>query len=244
MIKEKEPEKKQFKDEEDVYRYFEDQWDRMNPYGKHKKHGQLKDPKEIAKFKQDLALKLLVPSLGARRRRVMSVDNYPQLLSISNALTVANTFRQVEVGVPINRLSVEDDKAWVIEISKIQVSAGLGVYDLGATEIEEILAQLSTSSLTAIDLTDPTVFWFHRAGVIVNQVTAASIGTAVFNPESIVYDLQVNGRGLLIATDTIFCALDSTNAPGVITLALKVYYKYVQIGIAEYVGIVQGQLQT
>lgn len=240
-----ERESKKWKTEEDVIRYFKDRWEEINPYGEHEKQGQLKDPKEIDRFKRDLALKLLVPStLGARRRRTMTVDSFPQQLTIVNAISAANTYTQIETGVPINRLSVEDDKAWVIEISKIQLSCGLGSFDLGASELEEILIQLSTSSLTTINIGDPTVFWFHRSGVRIREITAASGITAVWNPESLMYDLTVNGRGILVATDSVFCGIDSLNLASAFTAVLKIYYKYVQIGIAEYVGIVQGQVQN
>lgn len=234
------------KTEEDIHRYFKDRWNEINPYGEHKKPGQLKDAKMIDRFKRDLALKLLVPStLGARRRSPMSVDLFPQQITVANAISAANTYTQIEVPVPINRLSVEDDKAWVIDVSKIQISMGVSSFDLGATELEEVLAQLSTSPLTAgINLTDSTVFWFHRVAVRIREITAASGITVIWNPESIMYDLTVNGKGIIVATDSMFFGIDSLNLSGTFTAVLKIYYKYVQIGIEEYVGIVQGQIQS
>jgi hypothetical protein len=59
------------------------------------------------------------------------------------------------------------------------------------------------------------------------------------------YDLQSNdGYGQLLAADSFFCAINSVNTGLSNTIFFRMYYRLVQVGVDEYVGIVQSQMSS
>lgn len=234
----------EFQNEGELWNYFKDKWNHVNPWGAIKKTGQLKDPSEVARIKKNIALALLLPDLGQRPRMRSMLDLYPQQLTITITQDSLNTFKEIQVPVPINRLSVNREKAWVIEITRVQRAVGLGVFSLAATGNEVSDLQLATTEIGSIDYTDTTVFYMDRVGVRVldDNSNEGSIATAVFNPETIMYDMTTEGKGFLVGTDSIFAGFITSSASAVATAVMKVWYKFTEVGLAEYIGMIQGQM--
>lgn len=194
---------------------------------------------EREKILKSLFFKLYMPSVNEEYRSGSYMDLFPQVLSIDIATASLNTFNDKEIPLAINRLSVNEGKAWVIEICRILWTCDEGVFDLSNAH-QAIEIQLSTKELPAIDFPDSTVFWFGRIGATSKLVGAAGLGSHSF-PTSRNDDLTSEGRGFLVGSDSIFVGIDTTGLPDVTTVPLKCYYRFREVGLAEYVGIVQGE---
>lgn len=207
--------------------------------------GQEKDPERVNQVKKEIALRLLMPSLGATRMGSM-LDRYPQILTVTFAQATANAFTEEQVPLAINRLSVSRNKAWVVEILKVFPSTVISQYLNPVPSADAVLEefwQISTSRLGALAFTDPTTFACMRRGNVVTVETLVGFQTT-FIEEWTPYDLQSGGHGFLVGTDSIFVSYDSVNFTGIVGPVFKIHYRFTEVGLAEYVGMVEGQQEA
>lgn len=168
-------------------------------------------------------------------------DVSPQLLTMVNVMTVANTYKEVQVPLPVNRFFAGKSKAIVIEILKL-------FFDLSEVDanppapggIISIQGQLSTVSLTGINAGDSRVF--VKAEKIVRGAFTAAGSYATGATDPITIDLTDGaGHGFLVAGDQIFFGLGTSGFTGPGSGVIKALYRFKEIGLDEYIGIVQGQ---
>lgn len=172
-------------------------------------------------------------------------DVKPQILTLTTAIAPAiNQYVVRQVALPVPRFGTLKTKATIMEM--LRVDWYLGLRDNGDINNAKS-AFLSTNQIRGTgeaannvtienDAAETTVFAMaYRQGTFV--VSGSSDRTY---PMSI--DLtDNNGNGVLIATDKIFItgADDGGAIPSSYTC--KVLYRLVNVGITEYVGIVQSQ---
>jgi hypothetical protein len=75
-----------------------------------------------------------------------------------------------------------------------------------------------------------------------NAFTAA--GSVSQNQSDIVQVMDLTdgaGHGILIATDSIFIAVSEVGYTGPNTIGVKIMYRLVEVGLQEYIGLVQSQ---
>jgi len=174
-------------------------------------------------------------------------DVKPQIITVGlPAAAGINDYSVVEFAVP-RIIMGSRDSATVMEILKVWFYVGLGdagdvafihVGALSTTLIREQDDPISAADIALLP-TAPTVF-------AIAAVTAETVGgTSGANswPMPMTIDLtDGNGNGILIATDKIF-VLTGTLAGAVAgTSTVKILYRMVNVGITEYVGIVQSQI--
>lgn len=168
-------------------------------------------------------------------------DVSPQLLTMVNVMTVANTYKEVQVPLPVNRYFAGKSKAIVIEILRL-------FFDLSEVDanppavggIISIQAQLSTASLTGINAGDSRVF--VKAEKIVRGAFTAAGSYATGATDPITIDLTDGaGHGFLVAGDQIFFGLGTSGFTAAGSGVIKALYRFKEIGLDEYIGIVQGQ---
>lgn len=164
-------------------------------------------------------------------------DVKPQILTIINTQTAADTGTQSESVLPVPRIGSMQDRATVFEVLWVDF------HYLGGALAEadsSIGAALSTSSQTITTFNtifqDPHVF----AGFALRELITTS---GVFNWQS---PFRVNlmdgyGNGILVATDSIFFSTVSSGTGVANTVIAKIGYRQVNVGVMEYVGIVQSQ---
>lgn len=230
------------KTQNEVINHLNGIWDRMKTG---LTPGQEKDPEKIKKLKSDIALRLLMPGLGAERMG-SRLDEFPQVLTVSGVQPAVNGFLEIQVPLAINRLSVTRGKAWVVEILKIFPSSVVSGYLNplpSADGFQEEFWQASTSRIGAIDFTDPTVFANDRRGKIISVETLVGF-VYQFIPEWPAYSLETNGRGYLVGVDNIFLAYDTLSFTAVNGPVWKIHYRFAEVGLAEYVGMVEGQQEA
>ena len=195
------------------------------------------DENERDKVMKKLFFRIYMPSVNEEYRTGSYMDKYPQILTIEVSQAETDEFVEIEVPLAINRLSVNEGKAWVIEITRIQSMYDYGVFDASDTP-QQIISQLSTKELGAISFPDSTTFFINRVSGM-DAGSGGSLGHEFMGPQN--FDMTSEGKGFLIGSDSIFAAIDSENLPGATTMVLKVFYRFTEVGLAEYVGIVQGE---
>lgn len=162
-------------------------------------------------------------------------DVNPQLLSFLVTESAADTTTTQQQTLPVEKFgSSRSGKARIIEVLKVYFVPG-GV----STEVDSNFSvHLSTTSFaaTATAFNEPRVF----ASMIERRLLTTS-GTFTLTYPYVMDLTDSTGHGVLIATDSIFAQLSSTTTGIAISCSIKILYRFKQVNITEYVGIVQSQ---
>ena len=168
-------------------------------------------------------------------------DVSPQILTSSIVMTAANTYTEVVIPIPIARFQLRKGKSIVMEILRVLFDSGPKDNNFAAGgESSSIRQQLSTVSLTGILPNDPHVFAFYDKEYRGAFTAAGTFGLAVQEP----FDVDLSdggGHGYLVATDNVFFGMQTTAFAGASSGVVKIIYRFKEISIEEYIGIVQGQ---
>lgn len=173
-----------------------------------------------------------------------SGDVNPQWLSTSVTQSAADTTTTAQVNLPIQRLPTGgSSRAQVLEVLRVVFTwPSYGVIGAVGESGDTMAGFLSTVSFgtTATTMSEPRVF----AGFNNYQRGAFTAGGTYgyVAQQEITFDLSDGqGHGLLIATDSIFFQANSGGTGSANTFRAKILYRMKNIGLAEYVGIVQSQ---
>ena len=174
-------------------------------------------------------------------------DIKPQQLTFSGTQAVVNEYLVLPISLPVPRFGLSSKKATIFEILKVMMYFGSeDSLDLSHTLFGHLatndLGRLTggTSSLASNqqDLAESNTI----ASAVMNHSGVTSGFRTTIYP--IVIDLtDNNGNGVLVATDKLVYVFGSAQATVLSTFAVKVLYRMVNVGVEEYVGIVQSQLQ-
>lgn len=168
-------------------------------------------------------------------------DVSPQLLSFRNTLLVANTYNETQVAIPISRFQASNTRATVMEILKVFFfMADVDANNSAGGNNITAACQLSTRALGGVDPAQP-----FTLAVAQNNARGAFTAAGTYqatDTDPVVVDLTDGaGHGVLVATDSLFygCATSGFTAVG--AFQCKVLYRFKDIALAEYIGIVQSQ---
>jgi len=170
-----------------------------------------------------------------------AIDVYPQQLSWNLTQSAADALATVQVFTPISRLPKHGNKITVMELLDLEV-----VLTNTNSTIMTYLDQTADNFQWAMMVgTTPTSFPFFGQGNVLAYYGETGLlttsGTFKFlYPQK--YSFAKNdGRGILLAVDSFQFVLD-TNGSGVVNRAdCKLQYRFVDVTLEEYVGIVQSQ---
>lgn len=188
------------------------------------------------------ALKKMPPKKAYSSLTGGSGDVSPQYYNTGVlSMSAPNTFTQLALALPINRLQTRDGKVTVMEFLKVYWNpsepdanppAGGGVVGISGA--------LSTSSTTSNDPSNPkTVAWMEKQ-VRGSFTAAGTYGTVYYEP--VVWDFTDGaGHGVLVATDTLYMAVSSIGFIGAGSISAKILYRFKDVSLEEYIGIVQSQ---
>lgn len=200
-----------------------------------------------------LAEILFLESARMSKRRATSSltggtgDVNPQFYVIQTTQTAIDTTRTVGFPLPVPKYPGSANRAIVFEVLSVRlmlqdlvVAAGqsftsliLSTRDLGDTGVAN-----PTNAVTFAARTSPSV--------VAQRSTDFLFATAVGFQISELRDTEIDctdaaGHGILVATDNIFFSVYS-NATGVVNVAAcRIKYRLKEIGLTEYIGIVQSQ---
>lgn len=191
-----------------------------------------------------------------------SGDVNPQFISFSVVQTGTDTTTNLAVAVPIQRLSQGAGRAQVLEVLCVKYETSTpgssSVTELphryahndnldepitpNFPYIRSITVTVSTRNPGTVDVeySDPAVFSIYNF-VRYGQSSAGTGWFAVWQ-EPYVDDLTDGaGHGFLVATDYIYIQIRSQNTNAAQRVYGKLYYRWKNVTLQEYIGIVQGQ---
>ena len=174
-----------------------------------------------------------------RGRRFITKDVYPNFMSgrLSQPGSVANVFTTVRVNTPIPRLKVSGNKATVMELLWLDLVSNGGFPD-GTANFFQFTFSIGAPPTVGTDV-------FYDNPLVFLQIKV--IGTGPPNSTlkyPIRYDFQSNdGYGYLLASDAFNISVNATLIQAAQTYNWKLFYRFVDIPIAEFVGIVQSTQQ-
>lgn len=161
-------------------------------------------------------------------------DVNPQILTASVIQSAADTTTSLEIPVPIARFQTKKGRSIVMEILKVKYDFGDIVTPGGAVNIAALLSTAASPAGTI----DPTVF----SSTKLDGIFATAVGFAYFPRGPFTDDLSDGaGHGFLVATDSMFLQLSSANTAIANTCVAKIYYRFKEVALEEYIGIVAGQ---
>ena len=172
-------------------------------------------------------------------------DVNPQFLSFTAATSAADTTTTTSQSLPIQRLPTAG-RSQVMEVLKVFVERPSYPTLAAVTEVlDNMLLYLTTKSFgtTAIGGigAEATVFCADTSESRGAFTAAGTYKTTVADRIQ-VYDLTDGaGHGIIIATDNIFAQVQSSGIGAVITFGIKIMYRMKNVGLAEYIGVVQSQ---
>lgn len=169
-------------------------------------------------------------------------DVNPQFMNLKVTQTAADAFTQAQFPVPVQRLPA-GNRAQVMEVLKIYFTSSQLTTEAAASTAHNMLVTLTTKSIVVAQATidEPSVFGYYGKNND-NAFTAAGTGLLAFDFEPYVLDLTDNaGHGFLIGTDSIYIQINSVATGNINNARVKILYRWKDVSMAEYVGMVQGQ---
>lgn len=168
-------------------------------------------------------------------------DVSPQLFTINVTMSAANAYTQVSFPLPVNRFYAAKGKAVVIEFLRVYFEMSeIDANPAAGGSVLSAQLQLSSHSQATYLPSDPAVFAFAEKIVRGAFTAGGSYGTGTSDP--IHYDLTDGaGHGFLVASDSVFVGMDTTGFTAAALGTVKVLYRFKEIPVEEYIGIVQSQ---
>lgn len=160
-------------------------------------------------------------------------DTNPQFLTFTATQSGADATTSTQINLPIQRLPISG-KAQVMEVLKVW-------WTMAGNPVETdnfVLAILSTKnfSTTATTWGEPTVFSMYSRDMRIT--TSGSFETI----EPFVQDFTDGaGHGIIIATDSIYCQVQSSATSATNIVRGKIEYRFKNVNLQEYIGVVQSQ---
>ena len=159
-------------------------------------------------------------------------DVNPQILLVPVTQSAADVATTVEVILPIARLPTRKGRAIVFELLKVYGNFGTL---LGIASSSSLRALVSTSLQNAV--AQPRTFYIDS----IENHQQSAVGFQLQKTTHIVDFTDGAGHGLLIATDTLFCELESTITSTTNSYTWRFLYRFKEVDLVEYIGIVQSQ---
>jgi len=177
-----------------------------------------------------------------------SGDVNPQTMVMQSAIMTAND-TQIIVGtaLPIPRLPVRKGKSLVIEILKIFFYQKV-VYVANTTTWITCCLTTNSGASDAVGANtglglflDPRTIASNTTQTLALQATAASIAIETVNTQKEVDMTDSQGHGYLVATDNLYLVSTSANTAALNEASCKFLYRFKEVDLEEYIGIVQAQ---
>ena len=172
-------------------------------------------------------------------------DVKPQILTMNTGKAAAiDDYVVNQVALPVPRFGTEKTKATIMELLSIDwylsirdtIDTNATTWGFLSTNTTRVTGDTSTLITAAEDVEHPLTLGMTM------EITAFSTSGQLEAQYPIHYEFtDMNGNGVLIATDRIFIACGAVGNGAATHATAKLKYRLVNVGITEYVGIVQSQ---
>jgi len=172
-------------------------------------------------------------------------DVKPQFMTLAGAVVGAVDDYRVDVfQIPIVRPSAANNKAVIMEMLSLDYYPGIrDVADPTSTHFAFISSNTvrasgdtSTIATAAEDASDP-----RTVGFVLRQANLTTSGSTVLSMPMHVDLTDNNGNGMLWAADTVTLVSGAISDTTVSETIAKLKYRWVSVGLIEYLGIVAQQ---
>lgn len=167
-----------------------------------------------------------------------SADVNPQVLTVTVTMSAANTPTVVARNLPIPRLPTREGRNLVIELLSVEYFRVQEQVTNGADNISLCVLTTNASAFSsfALALQDPRVLSCAFTGIY------AAAATTIDYKKYFYDDLTDQaGHGILLASDTLYIAAYSSGKAIADAYAVKVNYRWKDVSLVEYIGIVQSE---
>lgn len=159
-------------------------------------------------------------------------DVNPQYMTASVTQTAADVTTTQEINIPIQRLP-DDGRAQVMEVLKVLCDCDTGVETDWGNEISLTTRNHGTTRAT-LAATDIVAFFTWTHTITTSGATKA--------PGIVTWDCTDGaGHGVLVATDKMYVQYFSNTTGLSNSATMKILYRWKNVSLAEYIGIVQSQ---
>lgn len=166
-------------------------------------------------------------------RRAVTKDKFPNFMSGKLTLSAANTFTTDQIFTPIPRLKTTGNKATVMELLWVDILVSNTDFLAAGDDLNFQMAMGSIQT-APLDFNDTRVFMAKFA----EHSFVTSGMTTLTWPQR--YDFQSqDGYGYLLASDSFRVSATSTGQAGALIFNWRLNYRFVDIPLSEFIGIVQ-----
>jgi hypothetical protein len=170
-------------------------------------------------------------------------DVNPQQMTVSVTQTGSDVYTYAQIPNPVPRYPGANNKAIVMEVLNVlwfnpNAPSAAASSVITGTLATRVFANNGATVTPATAFAEPSVFSIYNE----RTLFATAVGFQAFSAEAFFHDLSdAAGHGHLVATDNIYISVASTGVSAANQLMAKITYRMKEIGLAEYVGIVQSQ---
>jgi len=164
-------------------------------------------------------------------------DVNPQYFLLNCTQTAADTTTTQATSIPVQRLP-QGRGAQVMEVLKVILNP-VELVTEGADNTTSWTVTTRNLGTTGVNENDSSLVAFFKQ---VYKFTTS--GKIVYNWPLVLDLTDGAGHGLLIATDNLYFQIESTGTSQVQNATIRLLYRWKNVGLAEYVGIVQSQTNS
>lgn len=172
-----------------------------------------------------------------------SGDVNPQTFVVTATQTGADASTVVQLPLPIPRLPTKPGRNLVIEILNIDYYHVNPTTVGSATTINLAVVTTSPNIATSVNnaIADPRVIdaWYKQSTSFV--ATPALVARIEYLVDYHTDLTDQAGHGVLVATDNLYFGIYSTTSQGANEYIFRVTYRWKDVSLTEYIGIVQSQ---
>lgn len=166
------------------------------------------------------------------------LDKFPNYVTFK--LNVSSTptadYQTVSLQMPIPRVQTKG-KATIMELLWVE-GRTITFYNAGDQTYNTLSIYSGTPATTDVNYDEPSCI--AQKSYALDSPTFAPVNTSLYYSDQWKVDLQSNdGYGFLFAGDKLNLTLTSQNSSAQTTIVGRIYYRFVDVSIQEYVGIVQ-----
>lgn len=167
-------------------------------------------------------------------------DKHPQYLHFSASQSAADTTTTTTLSLPKEAFA-HPTSPTIIEILAVYFDWDGNFVEDTEDSIIRCFITTRNSGTTATNVSDPSLLAWDT----LRTTTLQAVGTTGFfvtanYPK--MFDCSPDGTGILVATDNIYIQITNTATLGsVLSCRGKILYRFVKVGLSEYVGILQSQ---
>ena len=205
-------------------------------FKRRRSQGSLRKPKRKKQVRRaKLTRRKSLPSMS---RRGLGTDKFPNFLSGTLTESSADTFTTTQVFTPIPRLKVSGNRATVLELLWMEWQVNNLILNAGNESITFQMV-IGTVPSSILALNDPRYIAGKR--IEMHLLTSGAWGT--IQPWRTEFQSR-DGFGYLLASDAFHINVNGTGTGVANVVQWRLYYRFVNIPLAEFIGIVQSTQQS